>query len=484
MNPRSISCLAVAMTLLVTAEVHARSYILVAEELALPVNLETSVLAAGGTVTLFLPQIGVAVVESDRDEFAPAAGAIIGIGSVLPDVTVQGAEPFYEASEAVADGELVADAVSLVITDPRFPIQWGLAAINAPGAWAAGHFGAGVRVAVLDSGIASSHIDLAASVNNVLSRSFVPGEAYNYTYAGPGTTTFNHGTHVAGIIASRMNNAGGVGVAPQAEIVAVKVVRTKTGSGSLSWVMAGIVYAADIEADVINMSLGALFPRRGYLVDVNHTPGNPADDIKIGADQVSEMVTALGRATNYAHQRGTTIIASAGNSALDRDHDADMWATPADIPHVIAVAATAPFGWAKNPAGTFLDNPAHYSNYGQSRIDFAAPGGDSLYTPKDEFSTIGTATAKTYVFDMVYSPSNRYLAADGKTYTVWSWASGTSMAAPHVSGVAALIIGKNGGRMAPAAVEAALRASADDLGKPGKDDFYGHGRVNAARAVQ
>ncbi len=82
-------------------------------------------------------------------------------------------------------------------------------------------------------------------------------------------------------------------------------------------------------------------------------------------------------------------------------------------------------------------------------------------------------TVSCWVFDMVFStiPGG------------WSWAAGTSMAAPHVSGVAAIIIGMNGGEMHPAAVEAALRASADDLGKPGNDDFYGAGRVNAGNAV-
>jgi subtilisin family serine protease len=71
----------------------------------------------------------------------------------------------------------------------------------------------------------------------------------------------------------------------------------------------------------------------------------------------------------------------------------------------------------------------------------------------------------------------------GPTVDGWSLDFGTSMAAPHVAGVAALLIGANGGQMNPDAVEAVLRASADDLGKPGVDDFYGNGRVNAARAV-
>jgi len=82
------------------------------------------------------------------------------------------------------------------------------------------------------------------------------------------------------------------------------------------------------------------------------------------------------------------------------------------------------------------------------------------------------------VFDLVFSTSNRV-----GTSNRYAWAAGTSMAAPHATGVAAIIIGRNGGPMKPAAVEAALRASADDLGKPGNDDAYGAGRVNAGRAA-
>jgi subtilisin family serine protease len=93
--------------------------------------------------------------------------------------------------------------------------------------------------------------------------------------------------------------------------------------------------------------------------------------------------------------------------------------------------------------------------------------------PGNENCTL-LVTRPCWVFDLVFSTGSA-----GAYY----WSAGTSMAAPHVAGVAAIIIGANGGEMKPSAVEKALRASADDLGKPGNDDFYGAGRVNAANAV-
>jgi subtilisin family serine protease len=131
---------------------------------------------------------------------------------------------------------------------------------------------------------------------------------------------------------------------------------------------------------------------------------------------------------------------------------------------------------------TNFSRPASYTDFGQSAISFAAPGGDAVL-PGNAVCAIpripsGVLVNFCWVFDLVLSPGSI------PSNTGYFFAAGTSMASPHAAGVAALIIAKNGGSMNPAQVEAALRKSADDLGKPGNDDFYGKGFVNALKAVQ
>jgi subtilisin family serine protease len=161
---------------------------------------------------------------------------------------------------------------------------------------------------------------------------------------------------------------------------------------------------------------------------------------------------------------------------------ANLRAFPGELPAVLTIAATAPIGWAIDPTGS-MDYLASYSNYGQSAIDFAGPGGDAMY-PGNENCLVAGLIRQCYVFDLVFSVGGyAQTTPGGPLLASYSWTAGTSMAAPHVSGVAALIIGKHGGELSPSAVERILRSSSDDLGKPGNDSEYGGGRVNASRAV-
>ena len=405
--------------------------------------------AAGGTVTAQLPQVGLAIVEGGEG-FGSAAGAIPGIQSVTRDVQLQWHVPEPEVAPITAEAFM--NPPFSGDDDRFFDLQWGHAAVDAAGAWNAGFRGEGATVAVLDSGIYCSHADIAP--NLVGGASFVPGETFCNT-AGS-----SHGTHVAGTILASDNAIGTIGVAPQAKLLGVKVLSAATGSGSFSGIIQGIVWAVDNGANVINMSLGIQggLPRGGQ-----------------GANAVAELVNATKRAIQYANANDVLVVASSGNDARDLDKDADVISFPGQLPGVLTVSALAPEAWAIDPS-TNLDLQASYSNYGQSAIHFGAPGGDSRY-PGNEACQVGPVVQACWVFDLVFSTVQ---ASNGSSF--YGWNAGTSMAAPHVSGVAALVYGKHPGIKA-SQVESILRRSADDVGKPGKDDASGQGRVNAARAV-
>ncbi|WP_247236770.1 S8 family serine peptidase [Telluribacter sp. SYSU D00476] len=430
------------------------SYIIVSATNALPSNLEAEVSKAKGRMGTQLKNIGVATAVSADPDFAGKMERLPGIKSVIPDVSAK----WIEATNSI-DLQDPQNAVQATATNPNlnpyYGFQWQHKAINSNAAWQSGHRGEGVKVAILDTGYDLMHPDLAGNI--IYSKSFVPNEGVQFNYPG-----FSHGTHVAGIVAALDNNIGVVGVAPKAKLQLIKVL-SDSGRGSFSWILAGILDAVDQKADIINMSLGSYLPRNGKFIDDNGTPNDPSDDTVVSNTKaVQELLVAMSRVISYANQKGVTVIAAAGNDAINGNKDKSGISIPANLPHVLSVSATGPTNWYEDPQ-TDLDQIASYSNFGTSDISFSAPGGDSRLQPY-----------MFWYFDMVLSTSQ---------YGGYTFSAGTSMAAPHVAGVAALIIGKNGGPMAPARVEAALRASSDDLGKPGRDPLFGYGRVNALRAV-
>ena len=443
---------------------HKNQFIVLSTNEQLPADLASNIKGIGGNVLTRLDQVGILVVSSNTADFRAKAEKVAGVRSVIPDFSAQWNHPEN------MDVELLEDAVgnppSSGDDDPRFDLQWGHDAINAPEAWNAGYRGAGAVVAVLDGGFDLDNGDLAPNI--IDAKSFVPGQPAQFNAPA---AAFSHGSHVAGTIAGADNGRGIIGVAPSAKLMLLKVLRD-SGSGSFSWMMNAIVYATVNGADVINMSLGAAIPRNGKFLDED---GNVVNDTKA----VQELLVAISRVTNFAKKNNVTVIASAGNDANDGNHDGDLVHIPSQSGGVISISATAPVGWALNPA-TNLDVFTSYSNFGTNAVTFAAPGGDAWTSVPLTPVTIRGVTRSARTFDLVFSA----VYDPALNTTVGGWAAGTSMASPHAAGVAALIVGKNGGSMDPVAVEAKMRESADDLGKPGRDALFGHGRVNAFRAIQ
>ena len=177
------------------------------------------------------------------------------------------------------------------------------------------------------------------------------------------------------------------------------------------------------------------------------------------------FVSTVQRLFNSANRAGMTIVVSAGNSSADLDHDGAGFKTFCNAANVVCVSATGPTSGGTFGPGPFVDPdaPAFYTNFGRSAISVAAPGGNVTFV-------IGACSTASLIIPVCQTSPFFYVGVRG-----------TSMAAPHASGVAALIsedVGRN-----PGLIRQRLHQSADDLGPSGTDPFYGKGRVNAGSAV-
>lgn len=426
-----------------------------------------------------IKEIGLIHVQTPDPSFPEKARKIADVQSVVVDLVMNWRLPaeHYKSREFNKAGAPAvapyAKSQAGTGTNPLAFLQWGLNSVKAQDAWRKGYKGRGATVAVLDGGFLLNDPEIAPNI--MLSRSFIEGEEVQYQ----GADGFSHGTHVAGTIAALDDDFGVVGVAPEARLILVKVL-TDAGTGPWSSMIKGIMYAVKHDANVINMSLGGELPRRTFTDD-NGTPGDPSDDYVVEYNRdIKDLVLALNRATLYARLRGATLVAAAGNDGYNYDEEKNFITYPAACLGVLAIASNGPLGWGINQ-DTTLYVPSIFTNYGKSFVSYGAPGGNYTLPPNFQVVNVGGIVRPEYVFNFVFSIGG-YEASTGSFYYVWS--SGTSMAAPHASAVAALLYGKYPRLMSPVLVDLILKKTAEDYGAPGRDAYFGRGQVNAGKAVR
>ncbi|WP_326696818.1 S8 family serine peptidase [Streptomyces sp. NBC_01754] len=443
--------------------------------------VEKAIAKAGGTVVASYDRIGVVVVHSKNPGFGPAIRKAWGVRSagatrtnpIVPQATkdIGVAQPLTAAqAEAAAAGAKAGQ-------DELEPLQWDLPAIKADKAHEKSLGSSRVTVGVIDTGVDDTHPDLAPNFDRGASVNCVSGAPD--TTAGawrPAAGESDHGTHVAGTIAAAKNGTGITGVAPGVKVSGIKV-SNPDGFFYTEAVVCGFVWAAEHGVDVTNNS----YYTDPWMYNCKNDPDQGA------------LVEAVTRASRYAESRGVVNVAAAGNSDQDLalraiedttspNDSATVTRTvdprlcpdiPTMLPGVVTVSATGAKGLKSS-----------YSNYGRGVIDVAAPGGDST------------------VYQTPEAPATNGLILSTLPGGQFGYKAGTSMASPHVAGVAALI--KSTHPYASAAMVKALlthQADATACGAPydidgdgivdavcqgGKNlnGFYGAGVVNALNAVR
>ncbi len=324
-------------------------------------------------------------------------------------------------------------------------VQWnfvGPFSVNAPDAWSnlaavKKWGGRGVKVAVLDTGVAYRARKPFLKSPDLNTKRFVRG--YDFVDRDPYPNDRNgHGTHVASTIGEQTNNGIGLtGLAYGTRLMPIRVLDDQ-GEGDASDIADGVRYAARKGADIINLSLE-------FSSDVT-------------ARQIPELIDAI----RFAHKKGAIIVGASGNEG----HRAIAY--PARASNVISVGATTERGCLSD-----------FSNVG-SGLDIVAPGGGADAAFADDPNCRPDEPAGRDIFQITLEGKDRRRFGLPADYQ------GTSMAAPHVAATAALVLasGVLGPNPTPARVERHLKATATDLGAPGHDSRYGAGLLNAAKATQ
>jgi subtilisin family serine protease len=396
-----------------------------------PPGFAEAVEREGGRILFNLASIGVSVVAALSEASVRRLTGEHGGADVAPDVWIP----------LTSGGATEVPPVASTITEPLLEAQWGLRLMGAQRAIESGFTGRNARIAVIDSGVFYDHPDLAPNYAGGINL-FAP-----FCTADPSAPpsacdpadpndTNGHGTWVAGIAAAALNGQGIVGVAPDAQLVAIKACGFMfPGSCPLSSVVAGIFYAADIGVDVINLSINCV--------------------VGITCPAEEGLIKALHRVTTYAGTKGALVVGISQNNGLDLDAS-NLHLAIGEFDHVVVVSAVG----AQAESATFF--AVRYSNIGRV-VDLAAPGGSAPTS-----GVIGTWSP------LVPTPLGGARVLPGGLY---AFSGGTSAAAPHVAGAAAQVIGRLG-RTRPELLKILLQRTAVDLGAPGRDPVFGSGLVN------
>jgi len=418
-------------------------YLVLFKAEGIPADFAGLVQSLGGKV-VYTHNIGIAVVEGLTSQASARLAKNCLVKELQQDVSIQLDDPIMNNNQI-----MIEDVSPASPDNPEmaafYPFQWNMPAVNANAAWAAGRFGSPtMTLAILDTGIDYEYLDLVGRVDLARSASFVPADDALVDLNFPGrnyiTDLYFHGTAVSSIAAS--NSIVLAGVTTQTTLMGVKVCGA-AGGCSMDSIIMGLLHAVDNGADVANMSLGGGFIKQS----------------------AGRYVGFFNRLFNYANRIGMTVVVAAGNEGFDLDHDGNLYKTFCSTPNTICVSATGPASSDNIFVGPFydIDAFASYSNYGRSAINVAAPGGN-------DGGYVWGACSQTSLL-LPFCQSGIWVIGG----------TGTSFSAPHVSALAVLLAEQYGRK--PGFIRSLIQQSADDLGQPGVDPYYGKGRINVGKAI-
>jgi lantibiotic leader peptide-processing serine protease len=463
------------------------TYLVVYKGSSVPSDAGASIQKAGGAVMYTYAQIGVVVATSSdasfaanaaRDSRVAGAAATAGFGTQLDPAENGGA-----AAGAVQTGTPTPGS------DPLSGLQWDMSQIQAPAARAINGGSRSVVVGDIDTGLDFTHPDLAANVDFADSVSCIGG--IPDTNPAAWMDDNGHGTHTAGTIAAAKNGIGIVGVAPNVQIAGIKA-GNAAGFFFPEAVVCAFMWAGSHHINVTNNSYFA----DPWLFNCRNDPGQRA------------IWTAERRAIKYAQQQGDVVVAAEGNQADDLAHPTMDATSPDDTNPVLrqihndcAVIPVEVPGVVGVTADGNLELKSFYSSYGVGTVQVIAPGGDSVL--QTTAAAPNGRVLSTWPASLIADCGRKVVDPSGATYC---YAQGTSMASPHVAGVAALVFSQFP-TLSANAVAAKISNSADPLACPpdlsiyaffpaidngapqvcqggtGYNSFNGHGQVDALDAL-